>query len=394
VVRGYKPFNMDTIRLKFPYDLPAGFYFKETITQKLLNLPYANGKRYVWTNNSWRKQRQVQKIYTPKYWIEQDFLDDQKTYFYFEASLPKLLNGENMTALQECQFNEVVEATAKFFKEIEVRIFTHQIENAIPTLLAIGRNINLSQLCPCNLAIKALKSFDYKPNFKYRIVDFSDQRHGGINAETMKVYDKTKELMNNARTKEEIALTEDLKKNPKEIIRIELTLKNYRKIKARLKPYLGNQAPTFKNIFKQEIWEGLLKEEMEAIFNNPLQKILFLSQESQPFIDSFLNEHYKHIQTKDTIKGILTSLQTHGFADTRQRYLKNYDSRQTWYNYLKRLRELQNNFDCTALKNLTNVKIHGHILEQSGIGTASQEELALIFQNRVSKNIDNELCNT
>ena len=394
---------IDTIRLKFKYELKNSSYFQEKIRQRELNLFYAKGSRYIWTNNTWRKDRQKQGIYTPKYWIEQDFLNPAKTYFCLEASLPKLLYGENHSIIHEHQLDDIIKSLREFLQTIGIYIFSHQIKEAIPTLLAIGKNIQLEKICSCDLALKAIKPFDYKAHSKYRIVDFSDYKYGGkemifskgkISSETIKAYDKKREILNNAKTKEEKEMAKKFEDNNAEVLRIELTLKTLRKITAKFKPYIGRKNPTLETIFKQDIWDDLLKQEVNAVFNHQLQKILFLSLESQPFIEKFLDEHYSHIQTKDTIKGILASLQTYGLAETRSRYLQRYKSRQTWYNYLKRLDELQNHFDVKALNNLTNVKIHSYILSQFGISTSTQEELGLNFNNQLSKKIDIKQCNT
>ena len=400
---------MDTIRLKFRHTLPNTDYFNEEIRKQELNLTYVAGSRFAWTNNAWRKERQERGLYTPKYWIEEDYKKPEITHFCFEASLPKLLNSENITPLCDGQLEEVITAIINFLKEIGIYIFSTQIKNAVPTLIAIGKNINITKLCSCDLAIKSLKPFDYKSNAKHRVVDFSDYKDKGKElifsikkTETHKVYDKVKEILNQAHTNREREIAKLIRNNEyridgelvSEILRVELTFKTGRKIQQRLKLYLGNKPPTFENIFKQEIWDGLLREEMDKIFNHPLQKIIFLSLESQPFINSFLDEHYKHIQTKDTIKGILASLQEFGLAGTRKQYLDRYKSRQTWYNYLNRLKGLQKHLDGGALQKLSNVKIHSHILEQFGITTASQEELDLIFKNTLSKSIDNKLRNT
>lgn len=399
---------MDTIRLKFRYLKPDTCFFAEEIRQKELRLAHIPGSRFVWTNNTWRKEQQALGLYVPKYWIEEDFKYPEITYFYFEASLPKLIGEENITALKNNQMDEVVKAISDFCIKIGVYIFPDQIKKCLPTLLAIGKNINITNLCPCNLAIKALKPFDYKTNCQHRIVDFSDHKHGGKEtifsqtSETLKAYDKTRELLNSAETTKEKQIAELIQQglylmdgqSAEEILRVELTLKTKRKIGSKLKPYLGKLPPTFENLFREELWEQVLKDEVDAVFNHPLQRIIFLSLESQPFIDNFLDRHYHHIQTKDTIRGILASLQELGLAETRKSYLERYKSRQTWYNYLRRLKELQKHFDWSALGRLDNVKIHSFILQQFGIITETQQELGLNFNTRVSKKIDTKQRNT
>ena len=126
----------DTIRLKFKYPKINSDYFKDEI--------YSSG-RYLWTNNDWRKEEKQQGLYIPKYWIEQDYINTDKTYFCIEASLPKLIYGENHSVLYEYQFDEVVKAIREFSLSIGVYIFPYQIKSAVPTLLAIGKNINIEK---------------------------------------------------------------------------------------------------------------------------------------------------------------------------------------------------------------------------------------------------------
>lgn len=399
---------MDTIRLKFRYDKPENEYFNDAIRQKELRLTFIAGSRFVWTNNAWRKTQQALGIYVPKYWIEQHFKYPEITYFCFEASLPKLMAGENVTALKDQQMEGIAKAISDFCKTVGVFIFTEQIKKAVPTLIAIGENINITELCTCNNAIRALKPFDYKTHSDHRTVDFSDHKHGGKEAifsqlnETTKAYDKKRELLNNARTRQEKDIAESIQKNQfyidgkpvVEILRIEVTAKTPRKIASKFKPYLGDLPPTFENLFKTDLWRQILKDEINRVFNHPLQRIIFLSLESQPFIDSFLDKHYRHIQTKDTIRGILTSLQELGLSETRMLYLKRYKSRQTWYNYLRRLIKLQEHFDWSTLSKLDNVKIHNFILGHFGIVTQAQQQLGLNLDTQLSKRIDTKQRNT
>jgi len=399
---------MDSIRFKFKYENPNTSFFEERIHQKELQLTYISGGRFAWTNNTWRRERQESGLYTPKYWIEQDFKFPEITYFCLETSLPKLINAENLTALKTNQLDEAVKAISNFCQVVGVYIFPDQIRRCVPTLVAFGKNINITNLCACNYAIKALKPFDYKTNCQHRIVDFTDKKHGGKEAifsqssETFKAYDKKREILNRAETTKEKETAELMQQGlyridgqlASEILRVELTLKTERKIRSKLKPYLGELAPTFENLFNEKLWEKVLKDEVNAVFNHPLQRIIFLALEGQHFIDEFLDKHYHHIQTKDTIRGMLASLQRSGFAETRKDYLGRYRSRQTWYNYLRRLKELQKHFDWSALGQLDNVKIHSFILKQFGIITETQQELGLNFNTRVSKKIDTKQRNT
>ncbi len=397
---------MDTILLKFNYHLPNTDFFKERILTKDLNLEPGKGKRYVFTNNEWRKQRQENGLYTPNYGIGEDFVIPSLTYFYIECSLPKLLFGHSAAELQDTHLNPLIASLQAFFREIGIDINTRQILNAIPTKVAIAKNIDLTRFCSVHLALKALSPFDCKRNIKRRIVDFSDCKYGGkehifsTREETFKFYDKIPEIANNAVTPKEKAFALELEKSRyqssnvyvNEILRAELTLKTKRKVAARFKKYLpANQELTFQNLFKTELWNKLLTEEVRTIYLHPLRHFIFLSLENKPIIQAFLDKNHKHIETKDTIVGLISSLQEYGLAQTRQNLLKKYDSRQTWYNYLNRIEKIDAIYDFSTLTNSDNYKIYRYILSQFGLDTTAQTSFDF---NTVSKKLDDKQCNT
>ncbi|MFA6322134.1 MAG: hypothetical protein WCX71_01505 [Candidatus Buchananbacteria bacterium] len=391
---------MDTIKLKFPYTNPDSSFFCDKVWGK-----------EVWINKAWREKQKALGLYVPRFWVEPDFKFSEKFYFCLEFSAPKLINGNNIIEIKEGQFDQLVCGIKDFCKSIGdlgSLVYSIKIRHCQPSLIAIGKNINLTGFCSVNNTLKVLKPFDYKANTAQRLVDFSDFKHGGKEViystryETFKAYDKTREILNNAECQEEKAIADLMRQGKFEIdgnlasenLRIELTLKNSRKIKEKFDKYLNGLTPTLENIFKQDIWDKILRDQVDNIFNHPLQKIIILSLEKQPVIDNFLDNHYKHIQTKATIKQLIGDLKENGLAETRQKFLKGYKSRQTWYNYLERLTELQNHFDWQALGKLDNVKIHRHILLQFGITSIIQQELGLNFNTPVSKNIGTKQRNT
>ncbi len=398
---------MDTIKLKFPYTKPNNVFFSQQIHKKELALEHVSGSRYAWTNNTWRDKQTSRGLYIPKFWIEEDFKNSSVTYFLIEFSAPKFLFGENISALKEADLMPLVKKISEFCRELGVFIFETQILKALPTVLAVGKNINITDYFYCENVIEALYKFDYKQNAKHRIIFFNDQSNCGRQiifsipkTETFKIYSKNREIMNSAETTKEKALAELLKANKykngqvyiNEILRVELTLKTGRKIAERLKPYLGEAKPTLKNIFKPKIWEALIKEEIGKIYNHPLSNFIFLALEQQPFIDAYLDYRYCHIATKDTARGIIASLQRQGIAQTRRNCLEKYKSRQTWHNYLKTLKGIEKFLDLKIVSNLSSFKIHSFILNEFGINNRQQGMLG--FDLKASKKIDTKPRNT
>jgi len=389
---------MDTIRLKFPHPLPRNsLFFSERITKKELHLEHIVGSRHVWTNNKWRNEQIKKGLYLPKYWIEEDFLKPENTFFYVETSVAKIIFKENLSAPESKHLQIFVKQIVDFCHQIGIDIFTEQILNSIPTLLAIGNNIPLTRLCSCNLALKVLAPFDYKPHTEHRIIHFNDYLGGGKElyfnikkTETVKFYDKKRDIINRAETNKERALAEEMKKSncALEILRFELTLKTGRKISEKFASLLKGRVATLQNLFNKEMWDVLLKNEIDKILNHPLQNFIFLSIEQKPFLDAFLNKNFKQIQIRNNVRKLIEDLQELGLAKTRQFYLKEFKSRQTWYNYQNRLKKLSRWIDYREIATLDSFKIHQYILKQFGIDNTQQANLDLIFKTPVSKKID------
>jgi hypothetical protein len=405
----FKPsiMDIDTIKLKFIYRKPDNSFFNQQIHSKEIASDYISGSRFVWTNNKWRDEQSAKGLYMPKFWIEEDFVNPAITYFLIEFSAPKFLNGENISALKEADLMPLVKKLSEFCRKLGVIIFESQILKAEPIVLAVGRNINITDRFYCESVVEALLKFDYKQYSEQRIVFLLDLENAGreiifstAKTETFKIYSKNQELMNNAQTVKERQVAELLKADKyrkngvyiNEILRFELTLKTGRKIGERLKPYLGEAKPTLENIFKPQIWEALVKKEIYKIYNHPLKNFIFLALEQQTFIDAYLDQKYSHIATKDTARGIIASLQRQGIAKTRKDYLKKYKSRQTWYNYLDILEGLGQFLDLKAISSLSSFQIHSYILGEFGIDNRQQGVLEIDI--KASKKIDAKQRNT
>jgi hypothetical protein len=398
---------MDSLKIKFLYNKPISNFFCEQIRKKELTLKDPYESKFIWTNNYWRKKQKVKGLYTPKFWIEKDFRYSSTNYFVLEFSAPKLLFGENVTALKESDLMPLVKKISEFCQKLGVSISKDQILQSKPTLLAMARNVNLVDKISCESVIESLLKFDYKQYSKQRVVSFLDLENAGMeiifstsDTETFKIYSKNREIMNTGETVKEKKMANEIRANKysktgfyvNEILRAELTLKDSRKIRERLWPFLGKNEPTLENLFKPKIWEALIKEEINKIYNHPLKNFVFLSLEQEPFIETFLDQNYSHIKTKDTILGIISSLQKKGIAQTRKDYLEKHASRQTWYNYVERLKKLERHIDPRALSNLSNFKIHSYFLKEFGIEIRQQGMLGFDFN--VSKKIDAKPRNT
>lgn len=382
---------MDTIRLKFRYDWNTiaqeyrELYFSEEIPQrKAGKITPTNSSRPVYTNNTWRKEQQKQGIYTPKYWLEMDFVDPHTTYFVIELSLPKLLFGTSVIEIKTEHRDLIIKKIQEFCKSIGIRLFGRQIFGTVPMAVAFGKNTDITDVATCWQAITALSLLDDRFRSECRILKFEkggSELYFNSKSSTFKVYDKLREVANNAITPEEHKIVEASKSPVQkqtwivETLRTELTLKDSSAIRKRLKPYIQGE-PTFGSMFRDEIWEELLKNEVERIFNHPLVDFVFLSTLQANILEKLLDKYVKHHLTKLRIKDAIEKIQRLGGTKALKRYYtETYKSRQTYYNHQKVLNTLIKNIEISELEKLTASRFHVFYLRQFGIENSLQNKL-------------------
>lgn len=378
----------DTYRLKFRRNLPENNpFFKDKIHSKELDLE-SNSSRFVYTNNEWRKEQRQKKIYTPKYWIEQDFKCPEITYFVIEFSWPKLIGKSSTEGWTSDDFNKGVILLLELIRKLGIFMFNSELLNAIPIVLSVCKNIDITKLCSCNLALEALSPFNDRFRSEQRRICFWDTNYGGkevhfINRNTsFKVYSKIPEVANNAITPDELKIAENYKQKPyqnparhiPEILRFEYTMRNKQAIIQKFRGYM-KEPPTVANIFKPEIAFNILKEEVEKIYNHPLKNFIFLSQCNRPMVQEYLDKNCKSEQVKDNLCIALLKIQEGGIKKAKQYFFNTYKSKKTWYNYLSHLQKLGDGVDFSKLHNLTATTIHGHILDEFGINRHRQDKL-------------------
>lgn len=382
---------MDTVRLKFRYDWNSiaqeyfELYFSEQIPQrKLGKMTPTNSSRSVYTSNAWRKEQQKNGIYVPKYWLEADFVDPSITYFVIELSIPKLLFGTSAREPRNEHRDLAVQKIQEFCLAIGIRLFKQQIFGTIPSAVSFGKNIDITSLATCEQAITVLSRFNDRFRsdiYTYRPAKGGSELYFNSKSSTFKVYDKLKEIENNAITPEERKIVEASKSSGQkpiwicETLRTELTLKDTSSIKKRLKPYMKDP-PTFGNIFRNDIWADLVKNEVERVFNHPLADFVFLSTLQANVIQKLLDRHIKNPTTKLWVRDMIEKIQRFGGTKGVKRYyLEAFKSRQTYYNHLKVSKKIIKNVSLPDLENLTASKFHSFYLGQFGIENTIQNTL-------------------
>lgn len=381
---------MDTVKLQLnvPFSKEMQEFFRERIQHKeLINDPINKGSsRFVFTANAWRKERMKNGIYTPKIWFQDEFLNPKNKIFFIEVSVPKLLYGHNVATPKDGDLMPFVNKVQEFLAEVGIKVFAREILDTMPSLVAFGTNTDFTSICSCDQAIEILSLFDDRFRSECHIIK---PKPGGIElyyntkSSTLKTYSKLPEIKNNAVTEEERKIVEESlggsygskKVWVCELLRTELTLKGTDSIRKRLNPFCNDNV-TFENIFKNEIWNELLKNEVERIFVHPLQDFVFLSKVQAPILETILDKNVKHIDKKLKIKYAIEKIQnTGGLKGFKKYYFNTYGSRQTYYNHLKIFNEAIKNVDISELKSLTSREIHEYFLNHFSLRSYPQSKL-------------------
>lgn len=380
---------MDTVQLRCLYPRSAvinNCHFSEQIkTRELRSESGSSGSRHVFTNNEFRRQRTATGRYTPKYWLEEDYINPKLTYFVIEFSVPKLINGENVTPFHAC-ISIVRAELHKFFSEIGVNICPGDLTRTVPSVIAFGENLNMTKICTCHQAIRILSQFNYRQRSKTRTITFSEdgeELHYGNKYSTFKVYSKLPEVATNGHTTQEKQITELVRVNGylfrgekvSELLRFELTLKNRDAIRKRTHVILNGKEPTFESLLDSSLWLSLVRSEVDSIFNSPIPRLVFLANLGQPEINKYIEKFVPQGKRRLLTIGGLSILQQEGLAGLRRYYAKTYKSRQSWYNHLQTYQEIDRLFNIQNGELLNSQTIHYAVLNHFKISPSYAQTL-------------------
>lgn len=371
---------MDTFRIKIKnYTVTDKSFFEEIKASSFANAPQFKKDK---TNTAYLREMKKKGIYIPKYKIsEVDFgIPDKGLVLEFSAS--KLLHDTNLKSVSEKDFPAIVAKLAEFLKSIKVLVFTKDIENAIVTLVAYSKNIPIGHLGSAQEVIRVIAPFNYRPRSEYRKVLFREKEKMSElkyfnNNSHLTVYDKLAEIISKPVTKLEQGITAYLKKGKDkdlyenwvgQTLRVELTLHSKMAVKQTLgKFYRGQTNFTFKQAFSDKICETLLTEEVNNVFNHPLQKIVLLTLFDQDVFNKVINQYCTTLAQHREMRVALDILYARGLKAYRADILSKASER-TWFRKLKLLRKICD--DIVLPKSVTQIdsaEVLEYLLSQFGI---------------------------
>jgi len=351
---------IDTIILQIPIEYSAIIDHNQFTpsTKGILDNPV---NFYKYTNNPKEKDRK-RGIYKPKLTA---IKRGKKIFLKIEFSAPKLLFGNNLDEVNETDFNKVVDILQKRVWEMGVRLWTVEIENAEVLGFHPSKNIPLSKGYTSSFAIRELSKLNLDQKLDLEKVSFRNTGEAlqlYCNRHSFVLYDKINDLNKPAKraidknqTKQQIDLFEYIKRGERnlEVLKLEVRLSHKRKMKEVLEKVGFSHTPLFKNIFKKDLCQKIVK----LYWNNFFGKDRFLFgiiNSPQKILQAILIKCPKtKIKTAIFLMGlILLCKDEEGIRGLRS-ITKNYRPKNNWGTLRKYLKKRENE--------VLTVPLHGFI---------------------------------
>ncbi len=205
-----------------------------------------------------------------------------------QMSLPKTRYETNKYETDQDDYNFILQKNIEYLKG---GVFTdiQSLKNGILERVAFSKSIILPDYFGvAKQVIKKLTPFDYKPHCRFRYRDYGDEAEG-VSIKLFNpirgfgVYCKYSEILKNGYTliEEEIKRQVLEEKQPKNIIRFELTLQTKQSLEAVLRRFIPEKKKDFtlNDIFtNKDISKKLLLEQFDEVFNPINTALITLSE--------------------------------------------------------------------------------------------------------------------
>ena len=339
----------DTLILQIPMDYSAIIdhsQFKPS-TERILNNPEGFFK---YTNNPTAEDRK-KGIYKPKLTV---IKRGGVIYLKIEFSAPKLLFGNNLDEVEGKDFKEVVSKLQKVVKEMGVILWTHQIENAEVIGFHPSKNIPLSKGYTSSFAIRELSKINLTQKLDLERVSFRNDGEAlqfYSNRHSLVFYDKINDLNKPAKraidkdqTKQQIDLFEYIKRKKRnlEVLRLEVRLSYKTKTMEILKKIGYTDTPLFKNIFKKDLCQKIVKLYWDNFFGNN-QFLFSITNSPQMILQKILMKYPKtNIRTAVMLVGLNVLCKDEEGIRGFRGIAKNYKPKFNWVmlsNYLRKFED-------------------------------------------------------
>ena len=305
----------------------------------------------------WRKNPSKNLIESGYYYPRLTGIQRMKDFFVkIEFSAPKLLFRNNLEELTDDDFNIIIDALHDRLLEMDINIQKIDLAEAKVSGIHYSKNIELQNGYTAQYVIRELaktnkrKSFD-NTDFRYSNDGQSLQMYS--KAHSLVIYDKISDLnksdkraIDKDENKIQRSLFEELATKT-EIVRFEVRLSEYRKLKKILEEVEYKESLVFNKLFSEKLSQKIVKLYWDKITNN--SKICYLPiTDAKQILEQIC---IKYPNTKPAKKLQLVSMcmlakDERGLTELRSILFKN-NSDRSWYRLMQEYKELSHTLSAT-----------------------------------------------
>lgn len=247
-----------------------------------------------------------------------------------EISLPKLLWNTNLYELLESHFTAILARLSARMAEMGVYILPKDLAEAEVVAFHVSRNIVLTGGYTATLAIKELAKVNLNEKLDLEKTSFRNdgsalQYYSRIHS--LVFYDKINDMgkppkraVDKEQTPKQLALFKEIraKKVPLEVLRMEVRLTDARKMAAVLGSLSYKENPTFRDIFRQELWQAVLGQYWKYMVIEKAPYLFEAVSSPSTIFEAILAKYPKKPAQATRLTGLLMLYREKGVREFRQ----------------------------------------------------------------------------
>jgi hypothetical protein len=286
-----------------------------------------------------------------------------ETPLKIEFSVAKMLRGNNVDEVQESNFDAVVKLLRRALDDMGVIVPSLEIETAKVSAFHPSKNIELMDGYTSSFVIKELKKINVSMKMDVNKDSYRDGHSLQFytNSHSLVVYDKLYDLkkpMKRAMDKDQNYLQNSLfdviaevKKEKRQLLRIEVRLAKKVKMNALLKDLGFKTDPTFRDVFRKNICQKVLLDYWDKLIMGQNLFLFDMEDSANKTLAKIYNSR-PGINAKEAVYlAGLWALSKEGIRETRTT-IEQHASSRTWYRVAK---------DLPVLDEISSKMYHGWV---------------------------------
>lgn len=278
-----------------------------------------------------------------------------------EVSVPKLIFGNNVDELSECDFDQVIAILKARIADMGVEIDKENLINASVNSFHPSKNIQLTGGYTSSFVISELHKISLNKRLDLTKTDFRNQGqilHYYSNSYSVVVYDKVKDLsksegrsIDEEQPDSQTSLFDILDKQ-KEILRIEVRLSTKRKMLSILEKVGFDRKPVFKDIFDKNLCRLIVKYYWQEMIEEK-NRFIFATMKKPISIMRMTIANYPSIEIKEAVyrTGLNLICSDDGGTRAFRDLAETISTTRNWYRICEDIKSLNNDFNDSELHN-------------------------------------------